>query len=368
MSLRAAKKADVPIKDLVNYLRLHPHLDRSRQYWLYTKLEGRLAAPWTCLVVVLIAIPFGAAGGRRNVFVGVASSIMICFVISSAPAWAGARDQRPSAGLAGRLVPQFGLWPRRVMDDSPHQMSDELADLKARYDRLNVLYQVGNVIHTTLEPQEALQLDSESGRGFNARSQRLHRADQPDKRPAGNPCRGKVCRPTRPGSSCVSARASPAGWRAQAKPARVGDVRSDPRYVLLRPEVRSELAVPLEVAGEVRGVLNVDADRPEAFSAEDQELLAALAAQAARVIHNTWLYEQLRLKARLFESLASVSRTINSTLNLDDALNVITREGLRADAGQGLLADAAGREPRVARIAGQLRRGRGLRQPAALER
>src|SRR5439155_17170990 len=37
-------------------------------------------------------------------------------------------------------------------------------------------------------------------------------------------------------------------------------------------------------------------------------------------------YEQLRLKARLFESLASVSRTINSTLNLDDALSAITRE------------------------------------------
>jgi signal transduction histidine kinase len=44
------------------------------------------------------------------------------------------------------------------------------------------------------------------------------------------------------------------------------------------------------------------------------------------VIHNTWRYEQLRLKARFFESLASVSRTINSTLNLDDALNVITHE------------------------------------------
>ena len=39
--------------------------------------------------------------------------------------------------------------------------------------------------------------------------------------------------------------------------------------------------MPLEVAGEVRGVLNVDADRLEAFSAEDQELLEALAVQAA---------------------------------------------------------------------------------------
>ncbi|MGH7990247.1 MAG: two-component system sensor histidine kinase NtrB, partial [Limisphaerales bacterium] len=42
--------------------------------------------------------------------------------------------------------------------------------------------------------------------------------------------------------------------------------------------------------------------------------------------HNTWLYEQLRLKVHLFESLSSVSRTINSTLNLDEALRVITRE------------------------------------------
>jgi GAF domain-containing protein len=76
----------------------------------------------------------------------------------------------------------------------------------------------------------------------------------------------------------------------------------------------------------VRGVLNVDSERRDAFSAEDQELLESLAVQAAKVIHNTWLYEQLRLKAGLFQSLASVSQTINSTLNLDDALKVITRE------------------------------------------
>ena len=62
------------------------------------------------------------------------------------------------------------------------------------------------------------------------------------------------------------------------------------------------------------------------FAAEDQELLQELALQAAKVIQNTWLYEQLRLKVHLFESLASVSRTINSTLNLDEALQAITRE------------------------------------------
>ena len=117
------------------------------------------------------------------------------------------------------------------------------------------------------------------------------------------------------------------GWVARhGKPARVGDVTQDPRYVAARRGVKSELAVPLEVNGETRGVINVDSDRADAFSADDQDLLEQLAVQAAKVIQNTWLYEQLRLKVHLFESLSSVSRTINSTLNLDEALRVITRE------------------------------------------
>ena len=108
----------------------------------------------------------------------------------------------------------------------------------------------------------------------------------------------------------------------------------DPRYISLRKNVRSELAVPLEVDGQVRGVLNVDSDRLNAFSLEDQQLLEELAVQAAKVIHNTWLYEQLRLKARLFESLVNVGQTINSTLNVDDALKVITREACQLMAGK----------------------------------
>src|SRR5881397_3955888 len=44
------------------------------------------------------------------------------------------------------------------MHDDAHQISEPLTELQARYDRLNSLYQVGNVIHSTLDPQEALQL------------------------------------------------------------------------------------------------------------------------------------------------------------------------------------------------------------------
>jgi lipopolysaccharide export system permease protein len=78
-SIRNARRSDIPLADILAYLRLHPNLPRKDSSWLFTKFQGRLALPWTCLVVVLVAIPFGAAPGRRNLFVGVAGSIFICF-------------------------------------------------------------------------------------------------------------------------------------------------------------------------------------------------------------------------------------------------------------------------------------------------
>jgi signal transduction histidine kinase len=204
-------------------------------------------------------------------------------------------------------------------------MSGDYAELQARYERLNLLYQVGNVIHSTLDPQEALQLILEE-------AMRLMRASSGSTvllNPTNDFLEIHASKGLPPAAADFKLRVGEGltGWVARTgQPARVGDVTKDRRYIMLRPEVRSELAVPLEVNGEVRGVINVDSEQPDAFSAEDEELLTALAAQAARVIHNTWLYEQLRLKVNLFQSLASVSQAINSTVNLDDALSVITRE------------------------------------------
>jgi lipopolysaccharide export system permease protein len=73
------READMPLFEILSYLRLHPDLSPTYGNQIYAKMHGRLAAPFTCVIVVLIALPFGAASGRRNVFVGVAGSIFICF-------------------------------------------------------------------------------------------------------------------------------------------------------------------------------------------------------------------------------------------------------------------------------------------------
>lgn len=204
-------------------------------------------------------------------------------------------------------------------------MTDELTELQRRYERLKLLYDVSNTLHSSLDAQEALQL-------IVGEAVRLTRASS-----------GSVAllNPTSHSLTIEAAHGLPddaidfampvttglTGWVARhGQSVRVPDVRLDKRYVAVRPKVRSELAVPLEVNGEVRGVINVDSDREDAFSEDDELLLKELAGQAARVIQHTWLYEKIRFKARMFESLVSVSQSINSALNLDDALRAITRE------------------------------------------
>jgi len=104
MSLRNRTRSDVPIAQILNYLRLHPQPPDSIRAWLYTSLHGRLALPWTCVVVVLIALPFGAASGRRNVFVGVASSLVICLVYHFLQKFCLA------LGAGGHLYPWVAGW------------------------------------------------------------------------------------------------------------------------------------------------------------------------------------------------------------------------------------------------------------------
>lgn len=204
-------------------------------------------------------------------------------------------------------------------------MSDLLTELQKKYERLSLLYHVSNVIHSTLDPQQALQL-------ILREAVRLMRASS-GSAVLINPTTGfleiqaSLGLPTEAANLKLKVGEGITGWVARTgKPARIGNVDLDARYVMVERKVCSELAVPLEVEGEVRGVLNVDSERADAFTESDQQLLEALAVEASKVIRNTWLYEQLRLKARLFETLVDVGRTINSTINVDDALKVITRE------------------------------------------
>lgn len=103
-SLRSLRKTQLTSAEILDYLRLHPQLERKKRDSLETMLHSRFAAPLICLVVVLIAVPFGAQTGRRNVFVGVASSVGICFVFFVMKEFAVA------LGSGGYVPPWLAAW------------------------------------------------------------------------------------------------------------------------------------------------------------------------------------------------------------------------------------------------------------------
>ena len=192
-------------------------------------------------------------------------------------------------------------------------------------EQLQRLYEVSRAIHSTLESTEALRLivrEAVSLMGASSGSLALV-----------NPTTGLLEIAASEGlpedASTMSLRPNEGitGWVAhRGEPLRIGDVSADERYISARPEVRSELAVPLFIEKDVRAVLNVDAESVDAFSETDQKLLEELARHAMQVIVNTWQYEQHRQRADLLRSLVSVGQTINSNLHLDEVLESITRE------------------------------------------
>ncbi len=103
-NVKAAKRPRLSLGEIRNYERLHPNLGGVNRAKLETQFQGRLAEPWTCLVVVLVAVPFGAPSGRRNVFVGVASSIFIVF------AYYVVKLLGLTLGTAGELAPWVAAW------------------------------------------------------------------------------------------------------------------------------------------------------------------------------------------------------------------------------------------------------------------
>jgi signal transduction histidine kinase len=120
------------------------------------------------------------------------------------------------------------------------------------------------------------------------------------------------------------------GWVATTGQAlRTGDVREEKRYVSINARVRSEMAVPVEMRGQVVGLLNVDSTQVDAFSETDEERLIDMALEAAQWLELAWEIDQLRLKSRQLTSLVDIAQMIIAETNLDEILNQITVQTLR---------------------------------------
>ena len=77
------------------------------------------------------------------------------------------------------------------------------------------------------------------------------------------------------------------------RPIVVPDVSLDPRYRMLNPETRSELAVPMIYKKRVVGVMDLESPQLNYFTPDHVQVLSILASHLAVSIENARLYEQV---------------------------------------------------------------------------
>ncbi|WP_156722878.1 GAF domain-containing protein [Streptomyces apocyni] len=130
------------------------------------------------------------------------------------------------------------------------------------------------------------------------------------------------------------------------RPLRVADLTTDPRSCGMpdgHPEMHSFLGVPVLVRSEVFGNLYLAEKREGPFTAEDEQLVRVLAAQAGIAIGNALLYETARQRERWIEGTAAVTTALLSHEAPTDALMVVAEEARKlADAAAGVILQPTG--------------------------
>jgi GAF domain-containing protein len=136
------------------------------------------------------------------------------------------------------------------------------------------------------------------------------------------------------------------GWTAEVgQPLVANDVSQEPRYILgflEEPLTKAELCVPLKLANQVIGVLDVQDTRLNVFDETDLLAVETLADQLAVAIERARLYQEIQRRLEELTFLSRVGRTVTSSLDLEQILTMVMKETalvLGAEIGSVLLLD-----------------------------
>lgn len=119
-------------------------------------------------------------------------------------------------------------------------------------------------------------------------------------------------------------------WVArEAQTILANDVNQEPRYrasPLPPKNTRSELTVPLVYGARVLGVLDIQSQKLNAFTEDDQLMFEAVAGTIAASIRNADLYRSEHWRRQVTDSLREVAGLLSEHVGVDEALEAILTE------------------------------------------
>jgi signal transduction histidine kinase len=191
-----------------------------------------------------------------------------------------------------------------------------------RLSQLNLFYQVGQALATTIDLNQLLKDTMELAASvLNASAASLMLIDEKTNELVFEVSHGDSSEALR--SHRMGLNEGIAGWvAAHCEPTIVNDVTQDPRFnrrVDARTGflTRSIAAVPLQIKGKTIGVLEVlNKHNEEQFDKEDIQLMLTIAGQAAIAIENARLYKSLREERdRIIKAQEEIRRELARNLH-----------------------------------------------------
>jgi GAF domain-containing protein len=98
----------------------------------------------------------------------------------------------------------------------------------------------------------------------------------------------------------------------------------------LLPDTQSELAIPLRVAGQVIGVLDIHSAKSNAFGENEINILQTLAGQVAVAVQNARLFAQVSHRAERERKVVEITSRIRATNDISTILQTAAGELRRA--------------------------------------
>lgn len=127
-------------------------------------------------------------------------------------------------------------------------------------------------------------------------------------------------------------------------PLRIMDLQTENRFEFADADFGSELAVPLKYQGKIIGAIDLYSKEPNAFSAQDEQLLILIASHLAGLFENMRLNQEAQERAQRLQDMVLELRAVRETaLDITSALDLdilLRRIAFRAQ----ILVDARGAE------------------------
>ena len=213
--------------------------------------------------------------------------------------------------------------------------------------RLALLYDAGLALNSTLDPAAQMEflfnIVIETLSANNAQFWRFYQARNEIRFEVGVGYREEVYEKLTKTAFEVDKELSGACWVVTHRlPLYIPDLTTDPSYVVIDPEVRSGLWVPIERNDQLLGVLAVFSTRENMFTPQDERLLILFANQAAIAMENARLFDEAQHRLDNLRAVRTIDMAISAGPDLQPTLNIILEKlasHLRVDAAHILLYD-----------------------------